>query len=128
MHSPVVLPVANSVRHLGDVGALGPTDCFGEMALLSNDGKRNATITTTSPALLVSLNKDAYDSLLHMAHKRETQTKLAFINSLTLFNNVSKVSRLNPRPCGLRSHVTILPRYVFRHASYNYADCLPSNL
>ena len=81
-----------SVKKLGDVHSLGPKDCFGEVALLSSDGKRNATITAATPGALVVLDKDSYDSLLHMAHKRQTQTKLAFVHSLSLFDNVSKVS------------------------------------
>ena len=72
--------------------SLGPKDCFGEVALLSSDGKRNATITAATPGALVVLDKESYDSLLHMAHKRQTQTKLAFVHSLSLFDNVSKVS------------------------------------
>ena len=31
------------------VAALVPGDCFGEMALLGNDGRRTASVTTTAP-------------------------------------------------------------------------------
>ena len=47
--------------------------------------------TTETLTHLVVVDKEAYDSIIHIAHKRETQAKLEFVNSLDLFDNVSRV-------------------------------------
>jgi CRP-like cAMP-binding protein len=37
---------------------------FGEIALLSPDGERQATVTTSAPALLLRLPRPAFEALL----------------------------------------------------------------
>ena len=45
------------------VNALGPGDFFGEIALVS-DGPRTATVTTSSPTVLLVLTRQAFWSLV----------------------------------------------------------------
>jgi len=102
---------------------LGPKQSFGEMALLTTAGKRNATITTISETYLVVADKSSYDSIIHIAHKRETQAKLDFVNSLDLFENVSRVRDSRSYAETHRAYFVMLTARVRVAADYRRASC-----
>lgn len=47
------------------VAALGPSDFFGEMALISHDF-RNATVTSTEPMTVLAANRREFESLMQL--------------------------------------------------------------
>jgi CRP-like cAMP-binding protein len=48
-----------------EIATLGPGDCFGEMALLGNSGRRTASVTTTAPTTVYVMFGDEFRRLEH---------------------------------------------------------------
>ena len=46
-----------------DIATLNPGDCFGEMALLGNSGRRTASVTTTTPTTVYVMFGDEFRRL-----------------------------------------------------------------
>jgi CRP-like cAMP-binding protein len=46
-----------------EIATLGPGDCFGEMALLGNSGRRTASVTTTAPTTVYVMFGDEFRRL-----------------------------------------------------------------
>ena len=53
-----------SVDGMGKVAEMGPGDFFGEIAFLSSDSRRTATVRTTDATHLIKLSKAVFERVL----------------------------------------------------------------
>ena len=70
---------------------LPPGSFFGDTALDSKNGKRNATIKAEEDCFILSLNFDAYNSILYQENKKLKSVDLIFICSKFFFNEISPI-------------------------------------
>ncbi|CAM6116411.1 unnamed protein product [Calypogeia fissa] len=69
-----------------------PGDCFGELALLSDDLIMIDTAFTTERTELLTLSRDDYDKILKIEKTPEMKERVKFLKNIEAFTDVSKQS------------------------------------
>jgi CRP-like cAMP-binding protein len=76
------------------VAALGPGDCFGEIALVTG-GERTADVVATTPMSLMRLGRDAYAR--YLAHLVEVERQIAHTAAVRAQQTLRTVAGREPK-------------------------------
>lgn len=74
------------------VATLYSGDCFGELALMQEDGLRQATVTTREVCEFVKLKKEDYDSILKAYGEKSLKMKIQFLKNIPILSRLDNTA------------------------------------
>ena len=74
------------------VATLYSGDCFGELALMQEDGLRQATVTTREVCEFVKLKKVDYDSILKAYGEKSLKMKIQFLKNIPILSRLDNTA------------------------------------
>ncbi len=84
----LIVRVTTPLGHMATLAILGPGDAFGELALLSPDARRTATVVAVEKAETLTLNRD------QLANLRRSHPQIDRILTYTLAAQVRRLSAM----------------------------------